>query len=394
MKNIVTHPRPCVLSPQRRVTWFSFFIAFGIGFTLQPGEVSGESLSFRPLGQPTSDKVEAARKINELKFFDDKLYIGHGDWFKNTGPTDIIYYDFVKQKFVKEFTVEEEAIHRFRQYGNRLFVPGTDSTESWEFGNLYVKEAATWKKYRTIPRGLHVFDCAEHAGRWYVATSGYVDNIKTGPWMGAVFSSKDQAKTWRYEYTTSSSLGTASRITALMPFQDRLFAFGYKDGPMDQKSISERSPDDKTMKYNRVGLSVMFDGAGWFPANIIPATPLVQTIEPFVFSDQLILIVRSGRYGKDFKNKWLVFAYDGKKTRHVPLACDRVVDTLVKDDRLIFLLERKGKHVLVESTDMVQWSTHELDPSIKQPMSVEHDGKSYYLGLTDGTVLVAPVSAN
>jgi hypothetical protein len=53
----------------------------------------------------------------------------------------------------------------YRRYGNRLFLPGTYSTESWEFGNLYVHKASGWKKYRTIPRGLHVFDSAEYAGR-------------------------------------------------------------------------------------------------------------------------------------------------------------------------------------------------------------------------------------
>lgn len=393
MRQIIYHV-PGTKQPLQRSIWTSILVVFWMTLTAQPGEVSGETLRFRPLGQPTSNKAEAGRKINELMFFKNRLYLGHGDWFKNTGPTDIIYFDFDKQKFVTEFTVEEEAIHRYRRYGNRLFLPGTDSTESWEFGNLYVYDAATWKKYRTIPRGLHVFDFAKHAGRWYVATSGYIDNIKTGPWIGTVFSSKDQGMSWRYEYTTASAIGTSSRITSLMPYKGRLFAFGYKDGPMPQEPNSKQSKTGKAKQYNRVGLSVVHDGVGWFPADIIPATRLVQTIEPCVFADQLLLIVRRGRYGDQFKNEWLLFAHDGKHTRRVPLECDRIVDTLVKDDRLIFLLAREGKHVLVESTNLVHWNSHALSPEIKQPLSVEYDGKSYYLGLADGTVLVTTESAN
>ena len=67
---------------------------------------------------------------------------------------------------------------------------------------------------------------------------------------------------------------------------------------------------------------------------------------------------------------------------------------LVKDHRLILLLSRQRKHVLVESTDLVNWKSHILDPKIERPLSVEYDGKFYYLGLADGTVLSARVSAN
>jgi len=240
-----------------------------------------------------------------------------------------------------------------------------------------------------------VFDFAEYAGRWYVATGSYFNDVKQGPWIGAIYSSADQAKSWRYEYTTESSMGTVSRITSLMPYKGRLFAFGYKDGPMPQEPNPNPSQPDKARQYNRVGKSVVYEGVGWFPADIIPATTsLVQTIEPLVFADQLLLSVRSGRYGEQFKNEWLLFAYDGKNTRRVPLGCDRIVDTLVKEDRLILLLARQGKYVLVETADLVHWNSYVLGLEIEQPLSVEFDGKSYYLGLADGTVWTAPVFAH
>jgi len=70
------------------------------------------------------------------------------------------------------------------------------------------------------------------------------------------------------------------------------------------------------------------------------------------------------------------------------------VDTLVKDDRLILLLERKGKHVLAESSDLAHWIFRVVGPEIDRPLSVEFDGKTYYLGLANGTVLAATVSAD
>jgi len=368
-------------------------VALWLAFSAHAGDAPLETLRFRPLGRPTVEKGEASRKINELMLFADRLYLGHGDWHKNTGPTDVIYYNFTGQEFVTEYTVDEEAIVRYRRYGNRLYLPGVDSTESWEFGNLYVHEASGWKKHRTVPRGLHVFDFAEFAGRWYVATGSNFGDLQTGPAIGAIYSSGDQGTTWRYEYTTSSVMGSVHRLTALMPYKGRLFAFGYADGPMAPEPMARQSASSQGKQYNRVAESVVHDGAGWFRFDVIPAG-LVQTIEPCVFADRLLLCVRLGRYGDEFKNKWLLFAHDGKDARRVPVECDRIMDTLVKDDRLILLLAQEGRHVLAESNDLAQWSYRAVGPEIEGPLSVEYDGKSYYLGLADGTVLAGAVSAD
>jgi len=379
--------------PLRHTTAAGVLMALWLVATAQPQEAPGETLRIRSLGRPTADKPDAAKKINELMLFEDRLYLGHGDWFKDTGPTDVIYYDFGRKEFVKELAVDEQAIVRYRRYGSRLFLPGADSTESWEFGNLYVHEASGWKKYRTIPRGLHVFDFAEYAGRWYVATGSNFGDLNTGPAIGAVYSSDDQGTTWRYEYTTASAIGSVRRLTALMPYKGRLFVFGYADGPMAREPNLEPDRSDDDTQYNRVAESVVHDGVGWFSIDIIPAG-LVQTIEPHVFADQLLLCARIGRYGDQFKNEWFLFAHDGKNTRRVPLECDRIVDALVKENRLILLLAREGKHVLAESTDLADWNCCTLGPEIERPLSVEYDGDSYYLGLADGTVLAATVSAD
>ena len=71
------------------------------------------------------------------------------------------------------------------------------------------------------------------------------------------------------------------------------------------------------------------------------------------------------------------------------IECDQIVDMLVKDSRLLLLLEREGKHVLSESTDLVHLNHYVISPEIDRPLSVEFDGARYYLGLSNGSVLTA-----
>ena len=64
-------------------------------------------LTLSSIGFPTAEKQKDARKINELKIFEGRLYLGHGDATVNTGPTDIIYYDLATDEFITEFTIDD-----------------------------------------------------------------------------------------------------------------------------------------------------------------------------------------------------------------------------------------------------------------------------------------------
>jgi len=90
--------------------------------------------------------------------------------------------------FEKEITVDEEEVHMFRDFDGRLLVPGNNATESWEFGNLYIKEQNAWRKLRTIPNGIHVLGIVIHRGRLFVTTG-----TELGP---ALYESEDDGETW------------------------------------------------------------------------------------------------------------------------------------------------------------------------------------------------------
>ncbi len=104
-----------------------------------------------------------ARNIWDMYAFDNKIYFGGGnssnaDPAPNAGPADLWSFNPATQSFIKEYTLAEEQIARFREFDGQLYIPGHDSRESWDFGNFYRLEAGTWKKYRTIPNGVHVYD--------------------------------------------------------------------------------------------------------------------------------------------------------------------------------------------------------------------------------------------
>ena len=67
-------------------------------------------LELSSIGLPTAEKEKDGRKINALRVFDGKLYLGHGDAVVNTGPTDVMYYNFETEEFTTEFTVDDEAM--------------------------------------------------------------------------------------------------------------------------------------------------------------------------------------------------------------------------------------------------------------------------------------------
>ena len=199
----------------------------------------------RSLGSPNRERFPKddegdcyARGVRCLCAFDDRLFIGCGDGNANRGPIDIFTYvpaaDGVHDgTFAKEFTVDEEAIDCFRAWGDNLYVPGTDAKEDWAFGNLYVRRAGQWSKERTIPRGLHVFDCARLGETLYVGVGGIGSREKE---TGRLWRSFDDGKTWTHcgqDRPTVEEIATL-RFYALAPFAGGVLVFDAfaKQGPL------------------------------------------------------------------------------------------------------------------------------------------------------------------
>jgi len=131
-----------------------------------------------------------SRNIWDMHLFDGRIYIGGGDFWVNTGPADIYSFAPGEEKFALEYTAADEMVSRFFDYEGRLVVPGNDPRESWELGNLYIKEFGKWFKVRTLPKGIHCWHVAYLDGKLYT-------RIPTSGGGGAFLASDDWGRSWK-----------------------------------------------------------------------------------------------------------------------------------------------------------------------------------------------------
>ena len=371
-------------------------------------------LSLYSIGFPTAFYQKDAWKINELNFFNNRLYIGYGDYGVNTGPTDVIYYDFGKKNFINEFTVQEEAIDKYKVVDKMLVIPGVDSTEDWNFGNIYVLEDKGWIKYRTVPNGIHVFDVVSFNNKWYIATGTNLKfSEKESLAPGVIMSSEDKSKSWNFEYSTPGDKDVVYRINSIIPYKDKLYGFIYAYTVMSKDDIPQSYRAylgkpytvQKGKEYYIVSVSdplgssdaVCYDEKNWQNADFINKQDIYR-ISPFVFNNKLIMSVISGKYitsvsdyieqnGKLPDNvSTSLYTFDGQITRSIPFKYDIIKDILVKDDNLFLLFFKDKQNFIAKTSDLKNWEYYVLPASIKKPLSIEYDKNVFYIGTEDGNI--------
>lgn len=354
------------------------------------GDKPRKQLELTLLGCPTSEKPEAARHISELALFGDRLYLGHGDFAVNTGSTDVIYYDFLTKEFKTEFTVDEEEINCYRILDGLLVIPGLDAMEDWSFGNLYVREASGWKKWRTLPRAIHVFDVLSYHGRWYAITHGWFDfpyGLEETPGVGIILSSGDQGATWRLEYATPCEKNSYSGFGPLASYQGKLYAF-----PNAMK-ISSGSGTPVIDDCLGASDAVVYDGDLWRPVDLIPE-PHVLEIRPFRVKEGLGLWVTLGHKssaGVLRKVERRLYRWDGKRLRRRRAGFKFFFDVLEKADKTFFLIEQDDLWTIAETGDLAHWRYYAIPPGVGEPRSIEFDGERFFIGTADGCIYQSEV---
>jgi hypothetical protein len=154
----------------------------------------------------------------ELDAHDRRLYIGYGDSWNNLGPVDIVSYDPMTGSLDREMSeVPEERLGGLHVSSDgMLLVSGQDSREGWTYGSFYLKDDAGWRKQRTIPVGLHVWEVVEFQGRLY---ANYSTDGSYPVYSPYILVSTDRGASWTPEVLepeiTSSylSFGNLCRIT-------------------------------------------------------------------------------------------------------------------------------------------------------------------------------------
>ena len=181
------------------------------------------------LGVPSSQGFETgelSRCVWDMKLWDGVLYVGGGDYNKNTGPVSLWAYSLKDKQWKISASLPDEAITRFLVLNGQLIVPGVDPIENWELGNYYRLENGEWKVHRVLPGAVHTFDAIQHNG---IVFMGIGTNGQNYPAMisydgGTTFSTTPFYKNGVfcdllvYEY---------SRTYELFVFNDRVYALVY-----------------------------------------------------------------------------------------------------------------------------------------------------------------------
>ncbi|MBN2620292.1 hypothetical protein JXB22_04300 [candidate division WOR-3 bacterium] len=363
------------------------------------------------VGFPAAGCEHPAVRINDLQFFNGRLYIGYGDAVINTGPTDILAFDFNDGTFKKEFTVDEEGIYTYKIVDSLLMIPGIDATDDWHFGNMYVLENGAWKKHRSIPNGIHVNDLESYNEKLYASTGTFGnigDSIEC--YFGALFASADTGKTWELAYATPSDNQSIFRITALIAYNDILYAFPFAYTGMDTTTIPEKFHVGLTTKPFAEGKYlivledilgtndvVTFDGTRWSYQDILPVKNLCYVSKPFVFDGKLILPTLTGEY-IDYlqENKHCVaqaeqklYAFDGSQTKEIKIHYDRILDVVTKTEYMFLLIQNNDLYYIVQTSDMKKWTYYVLPPVIDDPRSLEYVDNTFFVGTESGNLFAS-----
>lgn len=373
---------------QHKSYWFIFLLLFILAGCSesdpqltdpQPlGDVTAQVILLgNPLTAKYADNTPRvyARNIWDMHAHNNKIYFGGGNSSNsapaaNAGPADLWVYDINLQEFVKEYTVADEQIHRIREFDNQLYIPGHDARESWDLGNFYRLEEDGWKKYRTIPNAIHVYDIYKWGGKLFAAIGPQAPtkNIQI---------SHDNGLTWEDAKYTSEGMSpySSGRLYSILPLSDKLYTAApslpfIQTDSEDTFFMLSKSPERTAMfegqKGSRAERAVVFDGYTVYIAG--------QT-----YNDHQYLPLAL-RYGKDLESI---------------VRCDLLENTLprdilVKENYLLVLLTKEQEDgtfyntvILASepSADMSEWTELFGFTTETFARSFEYLDGTFYFGL-------------
>ena len=246
----------------KRVYWLGFLLIFLVACPPVPTLQGDVTNQLETLTNPFLHPDPFSRNVWDLQTIQDRVLIASGDAWKNSGSNiqkiDVVSYSS-NNFFTKEFTVDDEQIHRFIVLGAKVLIPGFDPLEDWSLGNFYTLETRClapipcWSKSRTIPFGVHAYDLIEFEGKLFVTIGGYDPETKPG-----VLESSDGGLTWK-SVTARELLGLT--FTRLFVFGNELFA------------VQEVRADSSTTGLAKYS-NGLFSSARLLDKNLVPDLPI------------------------------------------------------------------------------------------------------------------------
>lgn len=327
------------------------------------------------IGRPFGEASAYARNVWDMQRFGGRIYLGHGDEIDNWGPVALWSLDPATGRMAAGFETDEEQVDGFRVLDGELYAPGYDPRSGWARGTFYRLETGGWKRHRTIPRAVHTFDLAWHAGRLFAATGG---RGRAGE--PTLLASADRGQTW------TAMTDQVQRMHTLFELRGTLYA------------ASKLSTDGDTARALLRFDGTRFRGTGVTGATLLPglADTAGRMVHPTPFRGALVYGVAAGAI--NWKPAALAVTRTLGDARTVALPDPAAVpyDLLVRGDTLYVLTSSSidsGYVVRVYATERLE-SWRELfrfrSPAFARSFE-EADG-DFFIGL--GCTYQQPSSAS
>ncbi len=343
------------------------------------------------LGKPAQSQPYA-RNIWDMQVFKGKLYVCCGNSSNNApasnaGPIDVLSYDSVKG-ISKVYTVNEEQVDIFRVINEVLYIPGHDSKDSWDFGNYYIL-SDSWKKVRTIPQGVHVYDMAGYNGKLYAATgtNGYSE----------VVVSSDNGLTWNKAAPEDGTIfhTTGYRAYTMFEFKDVLYA--------SSKFMGVSSNCNNMLKITKEGItSINVEGLKMMPG--LPSSTMYAScklIRPVEFKDNLLYIGAEIHNDHQYIPLALYASSNIGDARIITLPESTALPyDIITRDSLIYVLasvkvsDSSFKNLVYKSTDLNTWEQVLSFNSSAFARSFEEINGDFFFGLGCDTAYMPESSGN
>ena len=111
-----------------------------------------------------------ARCAWDMTIHDGRLYVGSGDYDKNTGFAPVLSAPLSDpDNWSEEAILPDEQVGRFVDYNGVLTIPGYDPVGNVTYGNYYEKIDGVWQTVSTLPYALHNFDIAWFEGQLFAS---------------------------------------------------------------------------------------------------------------------------------------------------------------------------------------------------------------------------------
>ncbi|MCA9344462.1 hypothetical protein KC946_01365, partial [Candidatus Saccharibacteria bacterium] len=341
------------------------------------------TLSFTELAthpQAAAQSTSTGKQINKLKIFNNKLFVGFGDYGSNTGPISINPFDLTTNSFDGEtVSVPTESLGNWKEINGRLYTTTIDPTCSatCPAGYAVSDDGVSWI-VKTPINAEHIFDVETLTGTdiWLFGSAG-------GPTAKA-WRSIDDGETWSVVQTYENVPGDNNT--------ERYYWGVALSGSM-------------YMQSNYGGYQnplQIFDGTSWSEDttdNLCPTGSESKGPNPVVFNSSIYCKYSSGEVTVFDNSNHSTSAPDFVSARDCSNGCSSssndLGDMIVSGDYLYILnsyflgYDDFLTQELVRTSDGSSWESFDGIPSTASSIEIDESANKIYVGTSDSKILVA-----